>query len=270
MARINALRASVGVQPLGVDAQLTGLAQGWAQHMAATGVLSHSSLTAGITENWAKLGENVGVGPDNPTVWNAFLHSAEHYANLVDPAFNRVGRRAWPSTATAPSGPATSSWSSSAPARRLPPVPRRRSATWPRWCTPRSGQPRHQPRLDRARVSGLGDRRPPAAATTTTTAPPAPQPGPPPPASSERVAAVLAALRQLSDLTPRIAAPRPKAHWGMGVAIETHELSRAFASGPALDGLTITVERGRGAGPARTQRRRQDHHRAPAQRRAGA
>ncbi len=59
--------------------------------MASTGVLSHSSLTAGITENWAKLGENVGVGPDNPTVWNAFLHSAEHYANLVDPAFNRVG-----------------------------------------------------------------------------------------------------------------------------------------------------------------------------------
>ncbi len=91
VARINALRASVGVQPLLVDAELTGLAQAWAQHMASTGVLSHSVLTAGITENWAKLGENVGVGPDNPTVWNAFLHSAEHYANLVDPAFNRVG-----------------------------------------------------------------------------------------------------------------------------------------------------------------------------------
>ncbi len=54
-------------------------------------VLSHSSLTAGITEHWGKLGENVGVGPDNPTIWNAFLHSAEHYANLVDPAYNRVG-----------------------------------------------------------------------------------------------------------------------------------------------------------------------------------
>ena len=30
----------------------------------------------------------------------------------------------------------------------------------------------------------------------------------------------------------------------MSVAIETHELSRSFASGPAVDGLTITVERG--------------------------
>ena len=30
----------------------------------------------------------------------------------------------------------------------------------------------------------------------------------------------------------------------MGVAIETHELSRAFASGPALDGLTMAVETG--------------------------
>ena len=59
--------------------------------MAAAGILSHSNLTAGITEKWGKLGENVGMGPDNATVWNAFLHSAEHYANLVDPSYNRVG-----------------------------------------------------------------------------------------------------------------------------------------------------------------------------------
>jgi hypothetical protein len=197
VARINALRASVGVQQLGVDAQLSGLAQGWAQHMAATGVLSHSSLTAGITENWAKLGENVGVGPDNPTVWNAFLHSAEHYANLVDPAFNRVGvgvaidgnGTEWTCHkfmdlvgASAP--PATRA---PAPVRSVAPVVHTPAPVYHASSSGSGGS-----------GSGSGSGLPAAPATTTTTAPPAPQPGPPPPASSERVAAVLAALRQLS------------------------------------------------------------------------
>ncbi len=192
VARINALRASVGVQPLSVDAQLTGLAQGWAQHMAATQVLAHSSLTAGVTENWAKLGENVGVGPDNPTVWNAFLHSAEHYSNLVDPAFNRVG------VGVAVDGNG-SEWTchkfmelvgASAPAPTpAPPV--------------RSAPPVSHAGSSNGSGSAGGSTLPAPATpaittTTTTTAPPAPQPGPPPPANSVRVAAVLAALRQLS------------------------------------------------------------------------
>ena len=92
VARINALRASVGVQPLQVDGELTAAAQRWAEHMAATDTLSHASdLSAGISSYWLKLGENVGVGPDNATIWTAFVNSARHYANLVDPAFNRVG-----------------------------------------------------------------------------------------------------------------------------------------------------------------------------------
>ncbi len=195
VARINALRASVGVQPLAVDGQLSGLAQGWAQHMAATGVLAHSSLTAGITENWAKLGENVGVGPDNPTVWNAFLHSAEHYANLVDPAFNRVG------VGVAIDGRGTE-WTchkfmelvggSTGPPATSPPAPVRSVAPVVHSVAPVSHAG------SGSSGSGSGSGLPTAPATTTTTAPPAPQPGPPPPASSERVAAVLAALRQLS------------------------------------------------------------------------
>ena len=31
------------------------------------------------------------MGPRNDTIWTAFVHSSQHYANLVDPAFNRVG-----------------------------------------------------------------------------------------------------------------------------------------------------------------------------------
>ncbi len=192
VARINALRASVGVQPLAVDAQLTGLAQGWAQHMASTGVLSHSVLTAGITESWAKLGENVGVGPDNPTVWNAFLHSAEHYANLVDPSFNRVG------VGVVVDGNGTE-WTchkfmelvgASAPPATSAPAPVHVAAP----------VVHSAPVTHATSTTGFGSGSgtlPTLPATTTTTAPPAPQPGPPPPASSERVAAVLAALRQL-------------------------------------------------------------------------
>lgn len=203
VARINALRASVHVQPLYVDAQLTGLAQGWAQHMAATGVLSHSSLTAGVTERWGKLGENVGTGPDNPTVWNAFLHSAEHYANLVDPAYNRVGvgvafgfGSEWTchkfmellggGTPPPTSPPPTTA----APRPTSPPVttPPTFSSTPVVTVPPTTAAP----------STGGGGSDNGSAGSTTTSIGPKPQAGPPPPASSQRVAAVLAALRQLA------------------------------------------------------------------------
>jgi len=200
VARINALRASVHVQPLYVDAQLSGLAQGWAAHMAATGVLSHSSLTAGITEHWAKLGENVGTGPDNATVWNAFLHSAEHYANLVDPSYNRVGvgvafgfGSEWtchkfmdligggsPPPPPPPPPPTTAA-----------PPPATVAPTFP--STPIVTAPPSTAAPSTAGGSGNG-----AHGSTTTSVGPKPQAGPPPPASSQRVAAVLAALRQLA------------------------------------------------------------------------
>jgi len=195
VARINALRASVHVQPLLVDSELTGLAQGWAQHMAATGVLSHSSLTAGITEQWAKLGENVGMGPDNPTIWNAFLHSAEHYANLVDPSYNRVGvgvafgfGNEWTchkfmDLVGASSPPPTSPPPTSPPATSPPVTVAPTGPTGPTVTAPATPAP--------STTAGDGG-------ATTTSVGPKPQAGPPPPASSQRVAAVLAALRQLS------------------------------------------------------------------------
>lgn len=90
--KINGLRASKGLNPLQLDGELTSLAQGWSEHMAATHTLSHTpNMAANVTSDWTKLGENVGYGPNNDLIWNGFLNSPAHYANLVDPAYTHVG-----------------------------------------------------------------------------------------------------------------------------------------------------------------------------------
>jgi uncharacterized protein YkwD len=92
VSRVNAVRAGVGLAPLQVDGELTAGCQAWAQHMADTDKLAHApDITAGISQYWLKVGENVGVGPNVPTVMAAFVASPPHYRNIVDPDFNRIG-----------------------------------------------------------------------------------------------------------------------------------------------------------------------------------
>ncbi len=90
-ASINNLRAGKGVAALGTHPVLTAKAEAWAANMAATNTLYHSTLTDGITVAWTKLGENVGVGGDVPSLFQAFVNSPLHYANMVDPTFQWVG-----------------------------------------------------------------------------------------------------------------------------------------------------------------------------------
>jgi hypothetical protein len=187
VARINSLRASVGAGPLQVDGELSAAAQGWADHMAATGTLAHSpNIASGLTVAWSKVGENVGVGPSNSVIWPAFVASAHHYANIVDPAFNYVGvgvaysgGRQW----TCHRFMQLQGGGSPAPAPRPAPT-----------VAPKAPKAPSAPTAPRP-------------TTTTSTAPappptppvPAPSPsGPPPPADSTRVATVLSALRHLS------------------------------------------------------------------------
>jgi uncharacterized protein YkwD len=92
VARINQLRTSRGLGPLTVDPQLTAVAREWAATMAAQGRIFHASdLSRGVSADWQKLGENVGVGSDVAGLFQAFVNSPSHLANLVDPAFTRVG-----------------------------------------------------------------------------------------------------------------------------------------------------------------------------------
>lgn len=92
VAKINELRASKGLQPLIVDAELTNIGRDWAGKMAAAGQISHNpNFRYEVTEDWQRLGENVGVGPSVDSLFQAFVNSPGHYANLVQPDYNRVG-----------------------------------------------------------------------------------------------------------------------------------------------------------------------------------
>ncbi len=87
----NSVRAGRGLPALQVNGALTAKAEAWAQRMADTGVLGHSVLADGAPGEWARLGENVGRGGDVNGIHNAFLGSASHLKNLVDPGFRYVG-----------------------------------------------------------------------------------------------------------------------------------------------------------------------------------
>jgi hypothetical protein len=95
LARINALRAGVGVGPLAMDSELTGVARNWSAQMSGGTGLAHNpnlrSIIDGITSVWRKLGENVGWGTSVAQLHDALVNSPHHYANLVDPAFRVVG-----------------------------------------------------------------------------------------------------------------------------------------------------------------------------------
>jgi hypothetical protein len=91
VAQINGLRASKGLPALGVDAGITAKARGWAQTMADQNRIWHSTLSDGVTADWQKLGENVGMGHTVAGLHVAFVNSPLHYANLVDPTFRSVG-----------------------------------------------------------------------------------------------------------------------------------------------------------------------------------
>jgi hypothetical protein len=59
--------------------------------MADKNMIWHSDLDSGITADWQRLGENVGMGGTVDALHVAFVASPKHYDNLVDPAFRLVG-----------------------------------------------------------------------------------------------------------------------------------------------------------------------------------
>jgi hypothetical protein len=87
----NASRASDGLPALALNAQLNAVAQAWANQLAAANVLSHNPALRGQVSDWSVLGENVGMAGDVPTVQAAFMASAPHRANILDPRYTQMG-----------------------------------------------------------------------------------------------------------------------------------------------------------------------------------
>jgi len=92
VARLNGLRASRGLRPLGVNGSLANMARGWSSQMASRGGISHNpNMASQAPGNWARLGENVGMGPNVDSLHNALVNSPSHYANMVNGYYDSVG-----------------------------------------------------------------------------------------------------------------------------------------------------------------------------------
>ena len=186
---LNTTRAKAGLAPLTVDPELRSLSRGWAQHMADAGHISHASpISAGVTADWLKLGENVGTGGNVTVVMNAFIASPGHYANIMDPEFTKVGvGLVWLGNALY----TTHRFMKLAPAAAPDPVPAPTAAPGTPPARDSGEQAAPAPNVPATvaakRVSPTSAT---SASTTTTAGPPTP-----PPARASRVAAVLAALR---------------------------------------------------------------------------
>jgi uncharacterized protein YkwD len=88
---VNQSRRSVGLPALIAHGQLDAKAQAWSEKLARDGRLSHSHLPSGITVQWKRLGENVGMGPTIESVHRAYLNSPSHRANILNSSFNHIG-----------------------------------------------------------------------------------------------------------------------------------------------------------------------------------
>jgi len=91
---INQTRAGAGLPPLTVHSELRSQARSWAASMANTGQLAHApDISVGISAPWTVLGENVGVHgiQDVRQLYDAFVASPSHYANIVDARYGYIG-----------------------------------------------------------------------------------------------------------------------------------------------------------------------------------
>jgi uncharacterized protein YkwD len=94
--RTNALRDDHRVGGLVEHQALTDKAEAWAQHMARTGRLEHSTLSDGLSRvSWTALGENVAYSSPTSntllTIHNMFVSSSAHRSNLLNSGYTHMG-----------------------------------------------------------------------------------------------------------------------------------------------------------------------------------
>jgi uncharacterized YkwD family protein/spore coat assembly protein SafA len=97
---VNAARAQNGLNPLKENWELSRVARYKSQDMHDKGYFSHTSPTYGSFSNMIKnfgipfrtAGENIAQGYTTPqTVFNGWMNSTGHRANILNPAFTQIG-----------------------------------------------------------------------------------------------------------------------------------------------------------------------------------
>lgn len=93
---INNARAARGMVRLTVAAGTTDLARKWSMNQATKNTLYHNpSLVTGIVGHgssvWRQVAENVGRGYGADSLFNAYMNSAGHRANILDPDMRYLG-----------------------------------------------------------------------------------------------------------------------------------------------------------------------------------
>ncbi len=93
---VDSERRRRGLPALTEDARLNRSAQGWTDTMVAEGIFGHGADFAGrITAtgfHWSSVGENIATGYGTPAaVVAAWMASADHCRNILDPSFREIG-----------------------------------------------------------------------------------------------------------------------------------------------------------------------------------
>jgi Cysteine-rich secretory protein family len=234
VSKINALRASQGLAALTPDAALAATACTWNDQMIAAGTISHdpnlAAAIASVSSSWRKGGENVGMGGTVDSLFDAFVASPGHYANLVDPQYTRVGvcvgRDANGKLFTTHRFMAVAGDGAAPPPPPPPPPP---PAPPPTTAAP----PTAPPTTTAAPVTAALLTAPP-----TTAAPPPP---PPPPTTAARITAPVAPPTTPAPAPPTTPAPAPSS---LLVAVLPPSSTPAAESTPpaAVDVHELVVE----------------------------
>lgn len=112
LGRINALRGSLGLPGYSLNGALSAAAQGQAQWMADTGMISHTRPDGSTPRTRAaaagypttEVSENIygGTNADVSAAWNFWMNSRIHYLSLTNARYKEVGvgiaRSAWGTT----------------------------------------------------------------------------------------------------------------------------------------------------------------------------
>jgi uncharacterized protein YkwD len=87
---INAFRVGNGLAPLVFSNELADAARVWSTSMSTTGLAHQPNLLEVMRVRAGRVAENVGFGPSEPSLHQAFLESPPHLRNILDSGYTTV------------------------------------------------------------------------------------------------------------------------------------------------------------------------------------